>query len=395
MSSALIFVVLFSAIVSGTILLFYHTAMSITDTQTDFEDSIKFALICIPFAATFSYCEAICRLLHRKFSFLILNLGYTFGIALSVFFGLVYFTQNLSGLICNYALVWCVFSILGIYFIGDKLQFRFRLPSSELFTYGVPICLSSVVISFSPLLERTILATELSVFDMGIYSAGAKIAMVYLIPINAFQIAFLPYVMERFSNEGFITDLMQVLFVFSSILLFGLLFVGWFSTEIITILASKKFIDGSGYVVPLMFGFMLQYISGTLGIGTLLGKKTHYRLLIQVLTLLFLFILMKYSVPIFGVSGVIYSIIIVRLLIMPLEGYLAQRVYFLNWDYKQILFLLIYVTVFYTILDWSTTQNKFPREIAVLLLVANAIFMYLALTKKGKIFDITQKVKNS
>ena len=76
---------------------------------------------------------------------------------------------------------------------------------------------------------------------------------------------------------------------------------------------------------------------------------------------------------------------------MPLEGYLAQRVYFLNWDYKQILFLLIYVTVFYTILDWSTTQNKFLREIAILLLVANAIFMYLALTKKGKIFDITQK----
>ena len=125
------------------------------------------------------------------------------------------------------------------------MHFGFDCPVQSYF-YGVPICLSSVVISFSPLLERTILATELSVFDMGIYSAGAKIAMVYLIPINAFQIAFLPYVMERFSNEGFITDLMQVLFVFSSILLFGLLFVGWFSTEIITILASKKFIDGSG-----------------------------------------------------------------------------------------------------------------------------------------------------
>ena len=366
--------------VSVTIFLVYFIDYLLFFEEIDsyFINSASYALLSLPFAAIYAYSEAICRIQRQRTQFLFLNLGYAFSIALSVLLLNKFGSIKLDQLFLSYMLIWLIMSSIGVYFIRSSLVLTFTIPSKKFFEYGIPICLSSVIISLSPVMERTLILIHDNTETLGSYSAVSKIAMIYLIPINAFNIAFLPFVMENFQKNVFATVLNIILIVAAMLLLCGIIWIAPFSEKILVLFASAKYSGVSMYLVPLLFAVMLQFISGVLSIGLLLGKKTHLRLIITCFSLLALGFGLDYYIPKYGIYAVVYCVLSVRILTSVLEYIAAQRTYKLAWNSKILACLGLYLVTTYWVCQADFYKNSLSIIMPIGLTCAAFVFTFLS-----------------
>lgn len=357
-TSGLVFITISSVSVAIFLAYFIDYLHFFEQFDSYFITCASYALLSLPFAAIYAYSEAICRIQRQRTQFLVLNLGYAFSIALSIFLLNKFGPIKLDQLFLSYMLIWLIMSSIGIYFIRSSLVLTFTIPSKKFFEYGIPICLSSVVISLSPVIERTLILMHDNTETLGSYSAVSKIAMIYLLPINAFNIAFLPFAMKNFQKNIFAPVMNSILIVAAMLLLCGIVWVSPFSEKILVLFASEKYSEVSMYLVPLLFAVMLQFISGVLSIGLLLGRKTHLKLIITAFSILALVLSLDVFIPKFGIQAVVYSLLAVRIFTSILEFIAAQKTYHLEWNSKILGCLILYLAFTYCVCQADFYKNS-------------------------------------
>ena len=68
--------------------------------------------------------------------------------------------------------------------------------SKKMLLYGLPMGLAVLADTAQPLIERLLIIDTLDAVSLGLYVAAAKVAMILLLPVGAFQMAFMPLAMR-------------------------------------------------------------------------------------------------------------------------------------------------------------------------------------------------------
>ena len=315
----------------------FHQLYSIKDSAIIFMGALGY---------TFTmYSLTILRLKFLKLKYSVIGTFLPFSILMSL--GLLISTgmfslQNILIVVC---LLYFVNGVIGVYAINMYLN-KCILPKNNvkiLISYSVPmgiIVLSGLLL---PLLERSYLLGNGLTTDLGLYSAGHKISLIFGMPIIIFQTAFYPRFFKNVKKnlESNVLDaVMKVLVVLFAI--FAVM-LDLTSEIMIKILAGDGYIQAAIVVSYLIIGQYLVFVGTFCGIGTIITDKSYFRLVIYVISTLVFYVLMLTYSDKNTLIKVLTAGLVSRVFFFFCEIILSRKLMPIKWTYNLIAIAIVWV----------------------------------------------------
>jgi O-antigen/teichoic acid export membrane protein len=221
-----------------------------------------------------------------------------------------------------------IFAALGLWLIRNDVAIpRNFWKIAPLLKYGLPMWGIVVIAAFQPALDRSIAATILGDNELGLYAAGARLAMLISLPLQAFQTAWMPFIMVRYRQPDlaeFFNFVLKVFVILMCSLVVGLEIA---STGLVSLLGAGKYSGSEVVVFPIAMGLGLQGIALLTGIGTVLANKTHLRLITFFASLMIAAFFMFVLAARFGIFGLALGFLFGQIAKCALETYFGNRVW--------------------------------------------------------------------
>lgn len=285
--------------------------------------------------------NCVLRITFNKSYFLILNLGIAISTLIIVLLVTQYIESNVLTLFKLYFINWAIFALIGIIFIRKWLVLPIKLFNldKKLLSYGIPMALILLITSGMPFIERYFTTIFFDSQKLGIYAAGAKIAMLIVLPIGIFQTAFGPYMMKNYKNNDSHIYFNAICIILSIILSIIISIVFLIDVQLVKYLAGEKYIDAHIIILPLLISYYFQAIGSVTGIGTIITNKTYIRLIIYIIALVIGIFFMLLNVRSLGIIGVAYGVLISKITMFVLESFASNKLFHINWDYKMLILI--------------------------------------------------------
>lgn len=343
-------------------------------------------LMIVPFGILYTISEVVLRLTSDLKRFLVLTVGFMLAMLAIVFYATQMVDADLNLLFKLYFWLWFFFGIFGLALIRKWLV----LPkgvwiSKKMVFYGIPMGLVVLVETSQPVIERLIITNIISLEALGLYAVAAKIAMILLLPIGAFQMAFMPMVMKIYHDENSIKLFNLVLTIYSTCLTVLVLVLCVFSEYLVILLAGRPYIEGAVVIFPLTLAIYFQAIGAILGLGTVISSKTYLRFAIHVVSQIFAYGLMLLLSGSFAILGVAIAVAAGKGLILILDGAIGQRLYPLAWNYRVVIVMTAITAVYGSYLSSQgiTSVLALLFFIVVLIVVFLVGWSFLSAEDKG------------
>ena len=190
------------------------------------------------------------RVAENAIKYAVLNISRLFFLfALSILF---LYRNGLIGAYIAVLLVNIIFFIIYLFIIYKdcriKLKFSYVREGLQFSLPLIPASVSFLVLDVS---DRFILAKYVSLFMLGIYSLGYKCAFVLNLVVNSLYLAIEPVIFRLHSADEFLKKYLRI----KSYYLFITVTVGYliavFSKDIISFLASEKYMQAS-HIIPIV-----------------------------------------------------------------------------------------------------------------------------------------------
>jgi len=279
-----------------------------------------------------------------------------------------------------------IFSSFGLFLIRKHLVFPSSLFLPKKFIlYAIPMGLIVILASVSPFIERSLILHYIDKESMGYYSAAAKISMLILIPVTAFQAGFSPFIMANYRVTDIAITFNCLLKLFIYLIGIYLILVTSFSGFLINVIVSEKYYSSEELVLPLSLSMFLQSVGFFLGIGTVITTKTYYRLITFVISLSVTIFLIAILAPKYSVFGVSVSVLIGKSIFFVLESFFGQRLHPIDWDYSRSFILLITPVIFSFILATKNLSNMVLVSVVSIFFLFYSISLFLFLDKNEKL----------
>lgn len=309
-------------------------------TNEDF-NLILILMMIVPFGILYAISETVLRITSNLKGYLALSLGLTLSILMSVFYATQILEASLYLLFKMYFYVWLVFGLFGLFLIREWIKKPHTIfISKKMFLYGFPMGIVVMLEVGQPVFERLIISNLIGLEGLGLYAIATKIAMFMILPVGAFQMAFMPTVMKIYKDEDAIKLFNLSLNIYISILSALLLSITAFDDKLIYFLAGPSYMSAESIIFPLSMAIYLHAIAMIIGIGTILSQKTYLRLItlaiVQIISLSAIIILsQKYDI-----YGVAVGVCIGKIILLFIYGYLGQKLYPLRWNYKMVIVVI-------------------------------------------------------
>lgn len=231
-------------------------------------------------------------------------------------------------------LVQTVFAVYGLAAVRRHLQLvvdgRYLLP---LLRYGVPLGVIGVAAAVMPALERAAISAVAGAEQLGIYAAGAKVALLLALMVQAFQTAWGPFSLALHEQDDSQTTFDLVLRAFSFVLISGALALHLLSDQLIALLASSRYAGAGSVVFMLALALAVQGIGWILELGVTIAKRTHLFVLSYAAGLAVLASLVWPMVERFGIRGAAAVVLLAQVARTAVSAVLAQRAWPRSWSY--------------------------------------------------------------
>lgn len=326
----------------------------------------------IPFSVIFNTSQAVLRYSFNRTGYIFITIGYSVATVVVVVVCTSILDSSLSTLFAGFLLVNIFFCLIGLLFIKKWIIFPQKpFLTRTVFTYAIPMGMIVLIGLALPFLERLLIGSLLDFESVGLYAAGAKIAMFITLPIGAFQAAFGPFLMKFYKESESILIFKVLLIFYACILAIGVLVLIVFSKELIVLLAGVDYIEAYIVVFPLSIGYLFQALGLFLGAGTILTNNTKLRL-VSYTSALFAGTITMYLLGLkFGIYGIAIGACFGKLFFLTLESMIGQRLWPQNWNYKMII-----IIVFTVILSGQLLAN-IHLDVLIKILVLFFIFVLL------------------
>ncbi len=273
-------------------------------------------------------------------------------------------------------------------------EFKFKVSNFEwnllkkMLRYGWPILVIGVAGMVNLNIDKILLPKLLTgssnpIFELGIYSACGKLAILMALFIQAFRFSFEPFLFSHYKNEDSKTVyavIMKYFVILGLIIFLGVMF---YMDILKFFIGSSK----SGYhegikVVPwLLMGNLFLGIFYTQSLWYKLTDQTHFGARFAIVGALITIVLNILFIPIWGFMACGYAFFAASL-VMTVTSYLVGQKYFpVKYDLKRILSYLFVALILYL------TETTVKIESTILKLIFNTfLFMvfFLFIWKKEK-----------
>ncbi len=326
--------------------------------NTEALNYFKIILLQIPFLLFINFSQNILKWTFSRKRFLFMSLGYTVIQTTLLIYVVLISKQGVKSVFYVSLLTNVLFGLIGLISIRKWIIIPVKfdlLP--EMIKFALPFGAICVFSAFSPTLERSFTNFILGMNDLGLYAAGNKIAMLIGLVVTAFQTAWGPYSLSMYKESKSIDRYNLVLKYFTLFICLSIFILTLAAIPVINLMTSSKYINAFTLVFPLTLSISIDAISSITEIGISISKKSYLYLISNFLSVTITFLLLYILTPYFGIAGVAYSVLFGKVVKSIINFILAQKVYFLPWNY-----LTSTKIIFFTLalcISSSIINNKF------------------------------------
>lgn len=261
------------------------------------------------------------------YALLLLVLG--IGLAGPLGFGLegVLAGQLLAALVAGAFTCWRLRNLLSL--VIDFRQLR------TLLTFSWPLVFSGVATYLSLYANRLILNALTSLEVVGLFAVGSRVASLAALTIVGIQGALTPLVYAHHQEPETPGKLATIFSAFVGLALLTCLGAGLFAPELVRLFAPPAYASAAGLVAILAPALLLaqMYVFAP---GIPLGKKTHWQLLVFVLSAIVCVGLSYLLIPALGAAGAAWSALGSSLVFFVSWVALSQRLYPIPFQWGRI-----------------------------------------------------------
>lgn len=260
----------------------------------------------------------------------------------------VYFTYleglGLFGLILAMTFGSTTASIIALYLLRKSFKFLFcRNCLLEMLRYSSPLVASGIAVWITLYVDRLMINHFLSIWDVGLFSVGYKLASVAGFFIIGFQGALTPLIFTHYENPNTANDIEKIFRYFFAIALLIYLIIGLFANDILVIMTTPNYYDASlvvAYLIPAIFLSKMYIFAPGIGIA----KKTGIILWINIFCGFLNFLLNYFMIPKFGIIGASLATMFSYFFIFLLYMHYSQKYYHVGHNWVRI--ILVSITSF-------------------------------------------------
>ena len=223
------------------------------------------------------------------------------------------------------------------------------------------------------LLPKLLSATANPIYQLGVYSASGKLAILMALFIQAFRFSFEPFLFSHYKNEDskkVYAVIMKYFVILGLIIFLGVMF---YMDILKFFIGSSK----SGYhegikVVPwLLMGNLFLGIFYTQSLWYKLTDQTHYGARFAIVGAIITIALNILFIPFWGFMACGYAFFIASLVMTVISYFVGQKYFPVKYDLKRMGSYLLVALALYL------TENVVKFDIAILKLSFNTILMLM------------------
>ena len=322
---------------------------------------------------------ALLRIKEQSVKFAIINsFNFAVGIILNIIF-VVILKRGVEGIVLANTITAFLFFIIYLLVLWDELELTFSfIELRDMLGFGLPLVPSSIGDMVLMLSDRYILRYFRGLEDVGSYSAAIRLSMIVALTVNAFQMAW-PAILFSIVKEDNAEQTFARLFdYFLFVLAFVALGLSLFSSEIIRIITTPKFIDGAKVVPLIALSYLFYGIYYYSSIGIQVHKKTFYLPIIIGFAAFISLSLNFYLIPKYGFIGAGISRVISTSILGFSILFISLKYYFIPYSYFNMLKLffvgfVLFSIGFFCVPTFSITNSIFK----LILWLAFPILLFL------------------
>ncbi|MEW4220649.1 lipopolysaccharide biosynthesis protein [Rossellomorea marisflavi] len=382
------FITFFSIIVLSLIVIINKSFIN-----SFFNNKYEYAYLLILFMFTqnlFRYTLVILRMEQKGYLFSLLYIGQrlTELIFLVIFISL--FSAIHLYMIFSSILGFILPSIIGIFILNQLITKRSELSiletsveSKSLLKFGVPLMMSTVLITILLNIDKVILSFFVSNFELGIYTSALQIALSLNIIQSAFNSFWVPYAYTVSQEENF-KEKFNIINIFLTLIMVVVAIILIHFKGAFSILLGKEFKDSINLIPMLVLMPVFYTLSETVSIGINLYKKSYLHLRISLFVLIFQTIILVILIKNFNTLGASISVGSSFLLLYVLRLFTGQK--HLNFiKNTKILF-----TIIITLYSYALVESFYDNAIISIMFIVFMLFMLFILLKKNTKFITSQ-----
>ncbi|HMO18892.1 MAG TPA: oligosaccharide flippase family protein [Oligoflexia bacterium] len=329
-------------IVLPSVYFFSSAISSLLSVHEKAETIFLLNLLQVPCMVLVNFSQNLLKWTFSRKKFLFISLGSVFSYMMLIVIGILYLKMEVEGVFICALISQIVFGVTGIFFIKKWLvipkNFYFL---KDLVPYAIPFGIICALSSFMPTVERSLVDSFLGATELGLYAAGAKVAMLLTLVIQAFQTAWGPFSLSIHKEADAAKTYNVVLKVFAALVCVSVFFLSAFAEPVINILASDRFSGASIVVFPLAMGLAIQSIGWITEIGIGLSKKSYLNLYSYFAFFVFTLGGIYILAPHMGILGVGIAVMLGQIVKSIIATYFSFRAYQLDWKYAPVLIFVI------------------------------------------------------
>jgi O-antigen/teichoic acid export membrane protein len=307
-------------------------------------------LMQIPFLVINNFTQGILKWTFERSKYLWLTIGSTLVYSVSTLVGVIFFDWNINGVLLAGLSVNLLFSLCGLYFIRKWLAVpRAWRHLKEVILFAVPYGVICLCGAFMPILERSLIVKILAPEQLGLYAAGAKIALIVGLVVGAFQTAWGPFSLAIYTRNDSSEIYNLILKIFSVGLNIVVLILCLISPLLITLLFSDRYAGAEIVVFPLCIALAIQATGWLTELGIMISKRSYLNMY-GYLVFVFVSIIGIVSLaPVYGIVGVACAVAVGQTAKSICSSWFAQRAYPLPWEYLPVIIIFCYTLLVYIV----------------------------------------------
>jgi O-antigen/teichoic acid export membrane protein len=309
-------------------------------------DSIYVSVTAIAFFSMltfgiFSYLQIQLRWMLKPVEYVISNILFiviSFGLTV----GLIEYTELRAD---GFFIARIIASVAGIglvwHYSKQNYRFIFDLKILKIMlAFSLPLVISSAGIFVSLYVDRFIIRALLSLQDVGIYSACARIASIAGSILTAINFALTPLIYSRYQDPKTPGDLAYLFKWLVYVMLIITLLLLIFSKQILTTMLGKDYTEGYLLLPLLVASFIVAGLYNCTP-GLWIAKKTKLIATINIATAVLNTVLCLVLIPYFGYVGAAMATLISAIATLVASTSYAQKYYYISYDWLRINFAVI------------------------------------------------------
>ena len=296
---------------------------------------VKLIILQAPFFLFINFSQNLLKWTFKRWQFLFISVGSAIATMLGLVAGIMLFEFGVVDVFVVYLITRAIFGLLGLWFVRQWLT----IPAGwdrlrELLPFAIPFGVICVMSAALPVMERTLVKWLIGAPELGLYAAGAKVAMLIGLPVNAFQIAWGPFALSIFKEENAAESYRFVLRAFVVLIFCVVLALTAMAEPIVRILGSARYEGAAIVVFALSMGRAVQGIGAITEIGIVFSKKSYLKLYGYGTMVLVAATAIPLLSMTFGLVGTAWGSMAALLAKTVVEAWLAQRAHPIAWSYS-------------------------------------------------------------